>query len=604
MSYLRYIVVSWDPFVDEHGTAAQRVVSRLRRQYPQWQMVYAGEGVIALYIAARPSVARAIVLSDDRGIILGTVFRNSDTADTVTEVNDAESERIVRSGGRHIIDNFWGAYVAFLVDPTSGSRYVLRDPSGQVPCYESAAQGVHVFFSDMTDVADASIVDTAINWKYIEGFLLCSFLSIRDSGLSAVSELLAGECLVLDRGTEQREFYWNPADVSASNLIEDPDDAARQIRQTAQVCIDAWARLSRSVIHHLSGGLDSSIILGCLGHAPQRPDITCLNRYTTHQGEDERVYARLVASRANVALMEHEWTRVGPVLRAVIDDAPVTASPTVKVIGRARFAFRNELLRELGAECFWDGVGGDHVLYHKKRTAIAVDHVRHHGLRGLGTVVADVARLTGASYWTVAKDALSQGFFPRTTTQQDLQAISRSSFVPPDMARAEIATFVTHPWLQPQRNVPPGKMAHIEAITDIVNKHEPYLRLESAEEIHPLVAQPLMEVCLRIPAYHLAQGGVPRGLARKAFQDVVPAEILGRISKGYTTSLQMTMLNENSTSVREMLLDGLLSARGLLNRKRVEQSLAPGRGVEAKSMFPLLACIAAEGWLQQWTRAR
>jgi asparagine synthase (glutamine-hydrolysing) len=105
-----------------------------------------------------------------------------------------------------------------------------------------------------------------------------------------------------------------------------------------------------------------------------------------------------------------------------------------------------------------------------------------------------------------------------------------------------------------------------------------------------------MEVCLRIPTYHLLRGGRERGLAREAFADRIPVEILRRRDKGSIVSHAAEMLRESEPFVRELLLDGVLAGAGIVVPAELEPYIVHGQPFREEHLMPLLACIAAEVW--------
>jgi asparagine synthase (glutamine-hydrolysing) len=136
----------------------------------------------------------------------------------------------------------------------------------------------------------------------------------------------------------------------------------------------------------------------------------------------------------------------------------------------------------------------------------------------------------------------------------------------------------------------------IRFLSQVVNRHRPIPRLERAPQHHPLLSQPLMEVCLQIPTYLLLRGGRERALARQAFADRVPAQILRRRDKGSIVSHATEMLRQSETFVRELLLDGALAGAGVIVRKELEPYIVQGQPFREEHLLPLLACIAAEVW--------
>jgi asparagine synthase (glutamine-hydrolysing) len=155
-----------------------------------------------------------------------------------------------------------------------------------------------------------------------------------------------------------------------------------------------------------------------------------------------------------------------------------------------------------------------------------------------------------------------------------------------------------HPWIVAAAHLPPAKRLQSAALVDLVHAPAPCEALEAAPACHPLISQPLIETCLRIPSDVLLLGGRLRGLAHEAFRQYVPEAILKRDSKGATRSYLVRIVRENVPLIRECLLDGLLMSEQLIDRARLEAHLVKDQPLRPGQLFPLLSCITAELWLR------
>lgn len=133
--------------------------------------------------------------------------------------------------------------------------------------------------------------------------------------------------------------------------------------------------------------------------------------------------------------------------------------------------------------------------------------------------------------------------------------------------------------------------------------YDPLATGDAPESVTPLISQPLVELCLRIPTYRLMEGGVDRGFVRRVFGELLPNEISQRTAKGTAYDSAKNLLMHNMGFVRELLLDGMLARQHLLDRRKLEQSLSRsgfrGRGPATK----ILCYAAVELWLQSWARS-
>lgn len=162
------------------------------------------------------------------------------------------------------------------------------------------------------------------------------------------------------------------------------------------------------------------------------------------------------------------------------------------------------------------------------------------------------------------------------------------------------AEYVAHPWTVGIERFPKGKQLQIHLLADVLNRERPLPRFESAYEHHPLLSQPLLELCLQIPVYLLTRGGRQRALARHAFRDRVPAEILQREDKGGVAVTVTDGFRRSLPFIREILLDGNLVRDQIIRRDSLEPFIVNGESLQEGQLYPLLACLAAELWTRSW----
>ena len=118
--------------------------------------------------------------------------------------------------------------------------------------------------------------------------------------------------------------------------------------------------------------------------------------------------------------------------------------------------------------------------------------------------------------------------------------------------------------------------------------------------MNPLLSQPLLELCLSLPTYLLTQGGHGRALARRAFAQHLPPQIVNRRSKGGLAEHVAEVLGRNVQEIRAMLLDGQLARHGLLNRANVEEVLSGRPTALAGHASQIHGLVAAQAWLDRW----
>lgn len=605
----QFISLLWNSLDPRATDDARQLLGIIRSTMPDYGLALNDRGCIILHRPPSDDTLRLYTLPGGAGAILGRVFPIAEDEWTSTwswSPTESEAKEIVRSHGEWLVHRMWGSYVAILLDRGRANAFVIRDCSGRIPCYRLTLSKVDLFFADPAILRVLRTVPTSLDWDYICKFLCFSHLQIRDTGLTNVTELLAGDCFHSSSGGISKHYCaWTPMHILEQPLIHQFSSAVRAVRSTVKYCINAWSSVSGTILHSLSGGLDSSVVLGCLAERRDPSTVVCFNRYSSSVIEDERTFARLAASKAKVKLLEI------PIVSALqyIDDSminiPLTAKPTIAgTIGRFETPLINEISRKLNADNIWTGQGGDHLFIQTSAPLGFVDYAALRGFRpGVFRSLHDAVHISKWNYWN-ALSLLWRKDLDLTTHALQRVPIEDHPFITPDARLRVSPDHFLHPWVSELTSLPPGQRVQVAALADVVNRHRPQPGLEVARKHHPLLSQPLMELCLRIPSYVHLHGGIDRAVERAAFADIVPSEIATRRQKGQATLSILEMLHRSRAYLLDLMLDGFLVKEGLLNRTAITPYLTGERPTDAMSFLPLLSSIAAELWVRNWHNYR
>ena len=597
----RYVAIAWER--EDPGEAAEALrVCRTLQARAGWEAPFQAPGLHVFTAGALPGVNTAYSLHASQGIVLGKLFRQGDLDLPVTGevvLTAAESARIVRGGGEALTSEFWGRYVAFL-RTAGGGVHVLRDPSGALPCYRLRQRGVWIVFSWMEDIlaADIGLTLPRVNWDALAAQVLLGELAGHETALDGVAQVLPGEAHELGRDGEHARLLWNAADIARAPNDASPQRAANALRRTVRACTRAWAGCYDGILLRLSGGVDSSIVLGCLSNPDVPARVTCLNYHSAGADSDERGYARLAADQAGRALIERERD-AGFRLERVLDVARTpTPGSYIGRIGTSRMDA--ELAAAYGATALFTGGGGDQLLFEFRRWWPAADYLRLRGIdTGFAAAMMDAARLGRLSVWKTTWLAFADRLRPADLLRD---AGTHLTLLRPEaVPRADTLVRFTHPALRSVAGLPAGKLQHVRQLTFPSGYYDPYEREAAPELVNPLLSQPLLELCLRLPTYLLTHGGRGRGLARQAFADELPVEIASRRSKGGMEEHIKAVLLRNLDFARSVLLDGELARRGLLDRARLERALSGRPSALESHIGEFHVYIGIEAWLARWS---
>ena len=639
MSEFRYIAWIWHRNIPSQCQCAQALANQMltspsltarahsRNGGQSWTVGVLRAGLSVFYTGGHPGAVACYPLPETTGVVLGTVFLTGAAGSgdpfgsRVFTCDAARGERIRSSGGRWLVEACWGRYVALFSDSgVSGSGgetlRVLRDPSGTMPCLVTTFEGLTVVFSHPEDALRLGVLNASINWRYIAAHLSQPLISGAATGLHEISELCAGECLSWSDGRTSRSFLWHPARLAhptrlarngagpeePGKRVDDRGGDARwveEIHATLRQCVHSWASRHDSILHRLSGGLDSSVVLSCLRSASHRPRLTAVNCFSRDSVGDERAYARAVAVHAHCPLVE---LGVEPELdlRHILRVAR-SARPGHYFGGLQTGPHESRLAKELEATAIFGGGWGDQLFYRTRHDGSALDYIATHGWSGEWlAVVRDAAELARTTVWSVLGKLVRNRLLDRAWTPFPRDPRQDSCIRPECYEPSSDPGKFLHPWFQDAVGLPPGKLWHILLLSAPADFRRPVAQDDDPEPVEPLRSQPLMELCLRIPTYVMAHGAGDRLLVRTAFESDLPALVVRRLSKGFVDEGYQAVVRHNAGFVRELLLEGMLVKQNLLDRRKLEQCLSDGflRGGPPHS--ELFSLICTEAWLRVW----
>jgi asparagine synthase (glutamine-hydrolysing) len=560
------------------STAMDAAGAQLGLERPPWTATLEND-LARVWVVTRPPTQLAAHKSGAQACVIGLDFQRTDQRP---------------SPELHGLETRWGAYVEVAVDAAANKVRILRDPTGRVDCWRLSLPGVDVVFSHRSDIAPLLSARPRLNWDFIAYHLNNDWLRGEETGFADVLELLPGDELHYARAAPTTRRAWRP-DRIAADPFPSLAEAERAIRQAAEITIEAWAPRYRTIALDLSGGLDSSIVLGLLRQHARHPDVVGVNWVIGHAEGDERRFAHDAAERHGIRLIEAEITPGK--LRFGNQIAGRLMRPSIRSMPLGYDERGTEIARTLDADAFFTGTGGDHIFYDYLQPEAGIDYLRLKApLSGALRTAHQLAQVSNNTIWNVCSATLGDlvhgpGSLHQMFAKQNPFAVGATT-------EAELLRFI-HPWAKDGwEDVPLAKLRQILNISELQRHYWRYGRAEVAEEVHPLFSQPLLEACLRTPAYWFCSGGIQRGLARRVFADLLPDSIRTRRTKGANTSHWVQVMTQNLPQIRELLLEGRLAARGLLDRPRLEAELTPMAMAAARGHGHLAICATTELWVQ------
>ena len=513
-----------------------------------------------------------------------------------------------------------GMFALALWDENRQRLLIARDRLGKKPIHYSVMDGKLYFASELRALLGVLPRRPEIDLQAIDDYLSLQYIPEPHTAYKGVYKLPAAHRLIWERGNLKVERYWDLSyepkhTTSEGQLIEElraiAGDSVR-MRLISEVPLGA----------HLSGGLDSSIVLALMAQASAGP-VKTFSVGFEETNFSELPYARAVAER--YATDHHEFT-------LAFGDIPATMELLLQHFGEP-FADPSALplyhlskLTRQHVTVALNGDGGDESFAGYQRywlDAYADNYLRLPGLvtRRLVPTIAGALpdrgdRPVGSSFSNGIK-RLPQlnDVDPRASLLRWSSYFSvrqKSSLWQPnhaallDLRRAEhdLANIYTN---GPARNrLDRTLYADIKSYLAgcLLVKADRMTMASSLEGRSPFLDHVFVEWAARLPVHYKLKGRQGKVLLRKAFANMLPPEVLTHGKQGFGIPVGAWLRGSLAAWTRETLLAPENSLAEWFQRDAMVKLIAEhqaGKQDHGKRLWAL-ACLAL--WARQPQNSR
>jgi asparagine synthase (glutamine-hydrolysing) len=481
--------------------------------------------------------------------------------------------------GERFVDHLNGMFAFCIVEHDSGRAVLGRDRLGIKPLYLADTGGALRFASTLPALLAGGGIDTSIDPVALHHYMTFhAVVPAPHTILRGVRKLEPATLLTIEPdGRRRTTRYWKPdftRDPDASALH--PDDWRDAVLESLRAAVNRRLVADVPVGVLLSGGLDSSLIVGLLAEAGQHGLSTFSVGFEAVNGEkgDEFAYSDIVARHFDT---DHHQIRVPShrMLPALTDAVAAMSEPMVSHDAVGFYVLAQEVAKSI--KVVQSGQGADEVF--------AGYHWYPPMLRARGLGVHDYAAV----------------FFDRS--HADMRGIVTPDHrVGSDVSREFVAAHFAAPGAQTAVDRALRLDTTVMLVDDPVKRVDNMTMAWGLEARVPFLDHELIELAASCPPeLKLAHGG--KGVLKEAARQVVPHQVIDR-PKGYFPVPALTYLRGPFLDlVREALRAPAAKERDLFEPDCVDRLLAMAeRGQE--ELTPLRGNVLWQlGLLELWLQS-
>ncbi|HUR75243.1 MAG TPA: N-acetylglutaminylglutamine amidotransferase [Sporichthya sp.] len=477
--------------------------------------------------------------------------------------------------GAGFVDHLLGMFAICIVERDSGRVVLIRDRLGIKPLYLTERPGVLRFASTLPALVAGGGVDTDVDPVALHHYLTFhSIVPPPRTILAGVAKLPPATMLTIERdGRRTEREYWRPS------LVRDPAKDGWDERDWEEAVLDSLrVSVRRRLVADvpvgvlLSGGLDSSLIVGLLAEEGQSGLATFSIGFEAAGGEegDEFKYSDVIAREFGT---DHHQIRVATerMLPALPRAIAAMSEPMVSHDAVAFFLLSEEVARHV--KVVQSGQGADEVF------------AGYHWYPPMRDAGDDPVGTYAAAFFDRDLDARNATLTPRYRLDRDV-------------SREFVAAHFGAPGAETAVDAALRLDSQIMLVDDPVKRVDNMTMAWGLEARVPFLDHELVELAAMCPPeFKLAQEG--KGVLKEAGRRVIPDAVIDR-PKGY---FPVPALKHLQGPYLELVADALHAPpareRGLFAESEVQRLLAdPNGNLTPLRGNPLWQLGLLELWLQ------
>lgn len=524
----------------------------------------------------------------------GHVFRSRSDTEAIVhayeEYGDAALER------------FNGMFAIAVYDTARSRLLLARDRLGIKPLFYGLKGNAIVFASELGAIMQSRLFSGEANPAAIDAYFTFLYIPAPDTVYAGVHKLRPGEKLVFENGRTTLERYWRPV------FAPDPKWTIDSAAEAYRALLDDAVRMQRiadvPLGAFLSGGMDSSSVVATLAGMSARPVKTFTIGFDDKTA-DETPYARIAAKRFGTDhtedILHPGMAHIAPQLIAHFGE-PFADSSAVPMWHVSRLA-RQQVTVALS------GDGGDELFAgyawaHNTRRVQAYRRVPP-ALRSLIGAVLRIApqSRTIAKLRRFSQDAWldDRAVFRRRETCLDADAratLYRTGFANA-VAQNAMDRFEEHAgagpcdfdeWMLYQDTV-------MYLPDDILVKVDRMSMAHSLEARVPLLDHRLVEFAATLPFGLKYAGGVSKRVAKHAFREILPPELLVQRKRGFAVPVHRWFRGDLRRHFAERVLTKTARCTAFLDQNAVRALFRRHDAGHEDHGHALWAILMFEYWL-------
>lgn len=505
---------------------------------------------------------------------LGHSFSTQNSIEVIVHAYEEYGEECLK-----LVD---GMFSIALYDMTKQKVVLARDRVGQKPFYYYKDENILLFGSELKALLITNLVRKEINRNALEQYFQLTYIPAPNTIFKDIYKINPGCYLkVFLNGKVDIQEYWDLV-YDNSKLITDYHECKRLLREAVFSSVEERMKNNTSIGAFLSGGIDSTIIVGIMSLLSSKPIDTFTIGFNA-KAFDESNRAQLVADKykTNHHVYFLDYDKVLEEIDKIINqlDEPFADSSAIPTYMVAKYASQyvdTVLTGDSGDELF-AGYSKYLIGYYSALYKRIPYFLRKSVIEKLVHTMPDSNALTRKIRKVIdnaSKDIFSQ--------RKELMCLGfkevELSLLLKRQGELDSLNFVKKHY-DKYKNVADELFQtlytdfKVVLEGDMMPKVDRMATLSSLETRVPLLSKEIIQLAAYIPSKYKINNKSQKIILKDTFSDIIPHKLLNASKRGFGVPIGAWFKNALKNEVLELLDEQYIMGQGLFNYKYIHRVL-------------------------------
>ena len=515
--------------------------------------------------------------------------------------------------GVECLQRFRGMFAFALWDSRQRRLFMARDRLGKKPLVYFHQNGRFAFASEIKALLQIPSIERKVNDIAIHHYLTYQYVPSPDTIFEGIKKLPPAHYLLYDyAGNLKIERYWKLNFKSSLQTHTDPQELEDRIRAELEESVRLRLISDVPLGAFLSGGVDSSLIVGIMAKLGGQP-VKTFSIGFEEQDFDELAYARMVSNHFGT---DHHEFVVKPNAIEILPKlvwhynepfGDSSAIPTYYVSKMTRDYVKVVLTGDAGDENF-----AGYPRYLRSKYVSWFTRLPEKARRSL---LPAFLRILSQLPWRRKTLNRLADFMEMLSSHQGrnyaeqikiFNQKEKDDVYSEDFSRQVKGTdpldYLIKKYEEGDTDDPLEKLLYLDMTTylpeDLLVKMDIATMANSLEARVPFLDYQFIEEVAGIPSHLKLKGSTTKFILKKAFSDFLPEAILKRRKMGFGVPISKWFRKELKDFIYEILLDSRTLNRGYFKREGIEHLLDDHIGLRYDHSGKIWALLFLEMWFR------